>query len=186
MDGPRVVVVGGGGTGGALAHDLALRGVAVTLLERGELTSETTGRHHGLLHSGARYAVSDPESAVECIAENRLARPPRAPPGHLGVRGQPAHRVGLVAYLYLHLAILSTLLCGPGAWDGLVALFRNPVFLALDVLLVAGLAFHGFNGLRVALVGSGLLADRHKALLVAASLLVGLVSLVAAVRIVLA
>jgi succinate dehydrogenase/fumarate reductase cytochrome b subunit len=29
------------------------------------------------------------------------------------------------------------------------------------VLLVAGLAFHGFNGLRVALVGSGLLVDRH-------------------------
>jgi glycerol-3-phosphate dehydrogenase len=29
----------------------------VTLLKRGELTSGTTGRHHGLLHSGARYAV---------------------------------------------------------------------------------------------------------------------------------
>jgi glycerol-3-phosphate dehydrogenase len=73
------VIVGGGGTGGALAHDLALRGVAVTLLERGELTSGTTGRHHGLLHSGARYAVSDPASAVECIDENVLLR--RIAPG---------------------------------------------------------------------------------------------------------
>jgi hypothetical protein len=35
----------------------------------------------------------------------------------------------------------------------------------------------------VALVGSGLLVDRHKALLAAAAILVGLVSLVAAVRI---
>ena len=49
----HVLIVGGGGTGGALAHDLALRGLRVTLVERGELTSGTTGRHHGLLHSGA-------------------------------------------------------------------------------------------------------------------------------------
>jgi glycerol-3-phosphate dehydrogenase len=74
MERAHVVVVGGGGTGGALAHDLVLRGLRVTLLERGELTSGTTGRHHGLLHSGARYAVNDPESAVECIAENRILR----------------------------------------------------------------------------------------------------------------
>ena len=65
MDAPQVIVVGGGGTGGAFAHDLVLRGLAVTLLERGELTSGTTGRHHGLRLSGARYAVNDPESAVD-------------------------------------------------------------------------------------------------------------------------
>ncbi|MDQ3210917.1 MAG: FAD-dependent oxidoreductase, partial [Actinomycetota bacterium] len=76
---PHVLIVGGGGTGGALAHDLALRGVRVTLVERGEFTSGTTGRHHGLLHSGARYAVSDKESALECIEENTLLR--RIAPG---------------------------------------------------------------------------------------------------------
>lgn len=70
----RVLIIGGGGTGGALAHDLALRGVRVTLVERGEFTSGTTGRHHGLLHSGARYAVNDQESALECIEENLLLR----------------------------------------------------------------------------------------------------------------
>jgi glycerol-3-phosphate dehydrogenase len=70
----HVLIVGGGGTGGALAHDLTLRGVRVTLVERGEFTSGTTGRHHGLLHSGARYAVGDKESAVECIEENMILR----------------------------------------------------------------------------------------------------------------
>jgi glycerol-3-phosphate dehydrogenase len=70
----HVLIVGGGGTGGALAHDLALRGVKVTLVERGEFTSGTTGRHHGLLHSGARYAVNDRDSALECIEENRILR----------------------------------------------------------------------------------------------------------------
>ena len=75
----HVLIVGGGGTGGALAHDLTLRGLHVTLVERGEFTSGTTGRHHGLLHSGARYAVNDRESAVECIQENRILR--RIAPG---------------------------------------------------------------------------------------------------------
>jgi len=70
----HVVVIGGGATGAALAHDLALRGVQVTLVERGEVTSGTTGRHHGLLHSGARYAVKDKESARECIEENMILR----------------------------------------------------------------------------------------------------------------
>ena len=36
--------------------------------------SGTAGRHHGLLHSGGRYAVKDQESARECIEENRILR----------------------------------------------------------------------------------------------------------------
>ena len=70
----HALIIGGGGTGGALAHDLALRGIQVTLVERGEVTSGTTGRHHGLLHSGGRYAVKDQESAIECIEENMILR----------------------------------------------------------------------------------------------------------------
>jgi glycerol-3-phosphate dehydrogenase len=67
----RVVIIGGGGTGAAVLHDLTLRGFSCTLVERGELTSGTTGRHHGQLHSGARYAVGDAEIARECMGEVR-------------------------------------------------------------------------------------------------------------------
>jgi len=70
----RVIVIGGGGTGAAIAHDLTLRGFRCTLVERGELTSGTTGRHHGQLHSGARYAVGDESIARECMAEARTLR----------------------------------------------------------------------------------------------------------------
>lgn len=70
----HALIIGGGGTGAAVAHDLALRGLQVTLVERGEVTSGTTGKHHGLLHSGARYAVKDQESAIECIEENQILR----------------------------------------------------------------------------------------------------------------
>jgi glycerol-3-phosphate dehydrogenase len=70
----EVVVIGGGSTGTGILRDLALRGVDVTLLEQGNLTHGTTGRMHGLLHSGGRYAVSDQSSAKECIEENYVLR----------------------------------------------------------------------------------------------------------------
>jgi len=70
----KVVVVGGGGTGGALAYDLAQRGFEVALFERGELTSGTTGRHHGQLHCGARYAVRDRNIGRECMKESEILR----------------------------------------------------------------------------------------------------------------
>ena len=71
---PHTVVVGGGTTGAGVARDLAMRGLEVTLVEKGPLTNGATGGMHGLLHSGARYALSDPESAVDCLAENRILR----------------------------------------------------------------------------------------------------------------
>ncbi len=69
-----VLVIGGGATGVCAAYDLARRGLRVILTDRNDLTTGTSGRFHGLLHSGARYAVNDPESARECIQENRILR----------------------------------------------------------------------------------------------------------------
>jgi glycerol-3-phosphate dehydrogenase len=74
MSVPHVIVIGAGSTGAATAHDLALRGLRVTLIERGEVASGTTGRNHGLLHSGGRYCVTDQASARECIIENMILR----------------------------------------------------------------------------------------------------------------
>jgi len=74
MSAPHVIIIGAGSTGAATAHDLALRGVRVTVLERGEVASGTTGRNHCLLHSGGRYCVKDQESAIECIDENLILR----------------------------------------------------------------------------------------------------------------
>jgi len=70
----QVVVIGGGATGSGVLRDPALRGIEAILLEKNELTSGTSGRNHGLLHSGARYAVKDPDSARECIAENYILK----------------------------------------------------------------------------------------------------------------
>ena len=69
-----VIIIGGGATGVGTARDCAMRGLSVLLVERHDFATGATGRNHGLLHSGARYAVTDPESASECIKENMILR----------------------------------------------------------------------------------------------------------------
>lgn len=69
-----VIIIGGGATGAGIARDCALRGIDCILLERRDIATGATGRNHGLLHSGGRYAVNDRESAEECIKENQILR----------------------------------------------------------------------------------------------------------------
>ncbi|HWO69352.1 MAG TPA: anaerobic glycerol-3-phosphate dehydrogenase subunit GlpA [Actinomycetota bacterium] len=69
-----VLVIGGGSTGAGVLRDAAMRGFRALLVERGDLATGTTGRFHGLLHSGGRYVVKDPKAARECIHENRILR----------------------------------------------------------------------------------------------------------------
>lgn len=69
-----VIIIGGGATGAGTARDCAMRGLSVLLVERHDFATGATGRNHGLLHSGARYAVTDHESASECIKENMILR----------------------------------------------------------------------------------------------------------------
>ncbi len=88
MEKKRVIVIGGGCAGCATAHDLTLRGLEVIVVERGALASATTGRCSCYRHTGARYAVTDQESAVECIEENLILQrimPPRTMEENEGV-----------------------------------------------------------------------------------------------------
>ena len=70
----EALVIGGGMTGVGVLRDLALRGIRALLVERGDLASGTTGRYHGLLHSGGRYVTKDPVSARDCARENTILR----------------------------------------------------------------------------------------------------------------
>ena len=69
-----VVVIGGGATGCGVAWDLTLRGLSVTLIEMGDVGTGTSGRYHGLLHTGSRYVTSDLTSAKECWQEHNTIR----------------------------------------------------------------------------------------------------------------
>jgi succinate dehydrogenase / fumarate reductase, cytochrome b subunit len=86
--------------------------------------------------------------------------------GH-GGRGLALHRITgivIVFYLYLHLGVLSMLLIGRSAWGSFLSLVTAKSFLALEVVLIAAVLFHGLNGIRVAFVGSGLAVRRERAL----------------------
>lgn len=70
----QVLIIGGGATGTGLARDLALRGIKCILVEQRDINAGASGANHGLLHSGARYVVSDPDSARECREEAELLK----------------------------------------------------------------------------------------------------------------
>jgi glycerol-3-phosphate dehydrogenase len=70
----EVVVIGGGMTGAGVLRDLALRGIKAILVEQQDLGHGTSTRNHGLLHSGARYAVRDEEAAIESYRENLILK----------------------------------------------------------------------------------------------------------------
>ncbi|PSR25038.1 MAG: glycerol 3-phosphate dehydrogenase [Sulfobacillus thermosulfidooxidans] len=69
-----VIVVGAGATGLGIAWDLVLQGIPVTVIEQGDIGYGTSGRFHGLLHSGARYVVTDPVAAHDCFRENLILK----------------------------------------------------------------------------------------------------------------
>src|SRR2546428_551964 len=50
-----VVIVGGGMAGAGVARALALRGVSVALVEKGDFASATTSQSSKLIHGGLRY-----------------------------------------------------------------------------------------------------------------------------------
>jgi glycerol-3-phosphate dehydrogenase len=66
----QLLVIGGGATGLGIAWDSCLRGIKTVLVDRCDLTQGTSGRYHGLLHSGGRYVISDPQTATDCASEN--------------------------------------------------------------------------------------------------------------------
>ena len=85
----------------------------------------------------------------------------------LGGRSFALHRLtglALVVYLYVHLGVLSMLLVGKSAWGSFLGIVTATGFLVLDVVLILGLLFHGLNGIRVALVGSGIGVRYHRAM----------------------
>ena len=62
-----IIIIGGGATGAGTARDCSLRGMRVLLVERFDFAAGATGRNHGLLHSGARYAENRPLNVLKRI-----------------------------------------------------------------------------------------------------------------------
>src|SRR3954469_24522834 len=140
------------------------------------------GAHHGAArrpHEGTDMSARAPQTLPG--ADKRARRGPvrHKGPGprvsawveprgrSLGGRAFTLHRLtgaALVAYLYVHLGILTMLLGGASSWDDFLSVATNTAFLGFDVLLIVLLLFHALNGVRIALVGSGILVEHERTL----------------------
>lgn len=87
----------------------------------------------------------------------------------LGTFGYILNRVtalGLTLYLIMHLIALSQLAKGAAAYDGFIALVKNPFFKAGELLVVAAGIIHGLNGIRIVLNSFGIGVRRQRELFV--------------------
>jgi glycerol-3-phosphate dehydrogenase len=107
-----VVILGGGMAGAGAARELALRGVSVALLDKGDFASGTTSRSSKLIHGGLRYLeLFDFGLVRESLREReRLQRlaphlvrplPFLVPVYRRGSRGLVKVRIGLKLYDWL-------------------------------------------------------------------------------------
>ncbi len=87
----------------------------------------------------------------------------------------------LVLYLFLHLYVLSYLARGPEVYGNIVSLMENPILVLLEVGLVAAIAYHGLNGLRLMLMALNIGVERQKEMFWVVFLIAALITLVAAV-----
>ena len=63
--------------------------------------------------------------------------------------------LGLVAYLFLHIGVISTVQLGADTFDDVLAVLQTPFFVVLDLVLATAVLYHGLNGLRVVLIDLG-------------------------------
>ncbi len=125
-----------------------------------------------------RRPVSERRRGVAAWADPRGRR--------LGAFAWALNRItglGVLLYLFIHLFVISLLARGPSAWDSFVSIATSPAFLSLDVLLLAGLLIHGLNGIRVTLVGFGLVYSQQKAIFVALMVMAAIALVIGGLRI---
>ncbi|GAA3703173.1 succinate dehydrogenase, cytochrome b556 subunit [Arthrobacter ginkgonis] len=75
--------------------------------------------------------------------------------GREGMWSWVGHRItGVVIFFFLLVHVLDTSLVrvSPGAYDAVIATYKNPLMALGETGLVAAIIFHAFNGLRLILV----------------------------------
>ncbi|HSM24768.1 MAG TPA: succinate dehydrogenase, cytochrome b556 subunit [Anaerolineaceae bacterium] len=90
--------------------------------------------------------------------------------------------LGLTLYLFLHLIMLGQLAKGPEAYDGFIALAKNPVFLAGEFLVIAAVFIHGLNGIRIGLTSFGIASSKQKQLFIGLMIIAGIAIIYFAIR----
>jgi len=147
--GKRVLIVGGGITGAGIALDLALRGLDVVLVERGDWAAGTSSASSRLIHGGLRYLEQYEFGLVRasCLERARLLRnasglvwPERF---HFPLRRGGVGRLKLAAGLALYTAVSLPHPLGVPRLIGARELGRRVPGIAPDGLRGAGVYLDG-------------------------------------------
>lgn len=75
--------------------------------------------------------------------------------GHEGMWSWVAHRVtgvGIFFFLLVHVLDTALVRVSPEAYNAVIGTYKTPLMAFAEIGLVAGIAYHAFNGLRVVLV----------------------------------
>jgi len=112
-------------------------------------------RAPGLASTG-RTTVSTSTRLTPSISET-TSKTPRGTlyRGREGMWSWVLHRItGVAIFFFLLVHVLDTALIrvSPEAYDAVIGTYKNPIMAFGEVVLVAGIAFHAMNGLRIILV----------------------------------
>jgi succinate dehydrogenase / fumarate reductase cytochrome b subunit len=69
-------------------------------------------------------------------------------------------------YLLLHILVISTVVAGAGSFDAAMSTLKAPIFVLLEMGLIATILIHGLNGLRIVLFDFGIGVKQQKAIFV--------------------
>jgi len=84
-------------------------------------------------------------------------------PMHFERFGMILHRVtgtGLLLYLIFHLVVTNAILGGRVFFADIMGMLSNPVAHIGEIVVVAAVGFHGINGIRLVLIGLGVISGR--------------------------
>ena len=93
--------------------------------------------------------------------------------------------VALVIYLFMHMFVIGSVNAGPEVFDARLALVQTPFFKLMEVLLLAAVIYHGFDGIRILIVDFFHITEYRKSMFYAMFVLFVLVTIAGGVPLIL-
>jgi succinate dehydrogenase / fumarate reductase cytochrome b subunit len=76
--------------------------------------------------------------------------------------------LALVFYLFMHIWVIGSAVSGPEVFDARLAMVQGPVFIFLEILLLAAVIYHTIDGIRLLIVNYFRVTEYRKSLFYAA------------------
>jgi succinate dehydrogenase / fumarate reductase, cytochrome b subunit len=87
--------------------------------------------------------------------------------------------LALTFYLLLHILVISSVVTSAGNFDAAMVFLKAPIFILLEMGLIAAILIHGLNGIRIVLFDLGRGVKKQKEIFIA-FMVIGIVPLLIA------